>query len=102
MVKKYVYLFREGKASMRDLLGGKGANLAEMTQIGLPVPRDLQLRQRLAMGITLTGRTFLKGLGIRFGQPWPTLRLPQAKSLGIRKIPCSSQLGPEPSSLCRA
>ncbi|GAB6152593.1 pyruvate, phosphate dikinase [Desulfosporosinus burensis] len=38
MSKKYVYLFQEGKASMRDLLGGKGANLAEMTQIGLPVP----------------------------------------------------------------
>ncbi|HHV97929.1 MAG TPA: pyruvate, phosphate dikinase [Clostridiaceae bacterium] len=39
MGKKYVYLFSEGNASMRDLLGGKGANLAEMTSIGLPVPR---------------------------------------------------------------
>ncbi len=38
MTKKYVYLFQEGKASMRDLLGGKGANLCEMTNIGLPVP----------------------------------------------------------------
>jgi len=37
-MKKYVYNFKEGKASMRDLLGGKGANLAEMTNIGLPVP----------------------------------------------------------------
>ncbi|MGI6669114.1 MAG: pyruvate, phosphate dikinase [Acetivibrionales bacterium] len=36
---KYVYLFSEGNASMRDLLGGKGANLAEMTGLGLPVPR---------------------------------------------------------------
>ncbi|MGI6689959.1 MAG: pyruvate, phosphate dikinase [Christensenellales bacterium] len=36
---KYVYLFREGDASMRNLLGGKGANLAEMTKIGLPVPQ---------------------------------------------------------------
>jgi pyruvate,orthophosphate dikinase len=36
--KKRVYLFREGNATMRDLLGGKGANLAEMTNIGLPVP----------------------------------------------------------------
>src|SRR5438093_7345250 len=35
---KGVYLFREGNAQMRDLLGGKGANLAEMTNIGLPVP----------------------------------------------------------------
>ena len=36
---KYVYLFKEGNASMRNLLGGKGANLAEMTKIGLPVPQ---------------------------------------------------------------
>jgi len=36
---KYVYLFKEGNASMRNLLGGKGANLAEMTGLGLPVPR---------------------------------------------------------------
>ncbi len=36
--KKYVYLFSEGDASMRNLLGGKGANLAEMTKLGLPVP----------------------------------------------------------------
>ncbi|MBW6408497.1 pyruvate, phosphate dikinase [Clostridium weizhouense] len=38
MVKKYVYLFNEGNASMRNLLGGKGANLAEMTNLGIPVP----------------------------------------------------------------
>ncbi len=37
--KKYVYLFSEGNANMRELLGGKGANLAEMTNIGLPVPQ---------------------------------------------------------------
>ena len=39
MSHKYVYLFSEGDASMRELLGGKGANLAEMTKIGLPVPQ---------------------------------------------------------------
>ena len=38
MEKKYVYLFSEGNASMRNLLGGKGANLAEMTTLGIPVP----------------------------------------------------------------
>ena len=36
---KYVYLFKEGDATMRNILGGKGANLAEMTKIGLPVPQ---------------------------------------------------------------
>ncbi len=38
MKKKYVYTFQEGKGSMRELLGGKGANLAEMTNLGMPVP----------------------------------------------------------------
>ncbi len=39
MAKKFVYLFSEGNSSMRELLGGKGANLAEMTSLGLPVPQ---------------------------------------------------------------
>ena len=43
MAKKYVYLFSEGNASMRELLGGKGANLAEMTKIGLPVPQGFTI-----------------------------------------------------------
>ncbi|HHY42405.1 MAG TPA: pyruvate, phosphate dikinase [Thermoanaerobacterales bacterium] len=50
MTKKYVYSFREGNASMRSLLGGKGANLAEMVNIGLPVP----------MGFTVTTEACLK------------------------------------------
>jgi len=43
MSKKYCYLFTEGDASMRELLGGKGANLAEMTNIGLPVPQGFTI-----------------------------------------------------------
>ena len=43
MGKKYVYLFSEGNAGMRELLGGKGANLAEMTNIGLPVPQGFTI-----------------------------------------------------------
>jgi pyruvate, phosphate dikinase len=43
MVHKYVYLFSEGNAKMRELLGGKGANLAEMTNIGLPVPQGFTI-----------------------------------------------------------
>ena len=50
MTKKYVYSFREGNATMRSLLGGKGANLAEMVKIGLPVP----------MGFTVTTEACLK------------------------------------------
>ena len=43
MAKKYVYLFTEGNAKMRELLGGKGANLAEMTNLGLPVPQGFTI-----------------------------------------------------------
>ena len=43
MAKKWVYLFTEGNANMRELLGGKGANLAEMTTIGLPVPQGFTI-----------------------------------------------------------
>ena len=43
MAKKYCYLFTEGNAGMRELLGGKGANLAEMTRIGLPVPQGFTI-----------------------------------------------------------
>ena len=43
MGKKYVYLFTEGNAGMRELLGGKGANLAEMTNLGLPVPQGFTI-----------------------------------------------------------
>ena len=43
MSKKYIYLFSEGNAKMRELLGGKGANLAEMTGLGLPVPQGFTI-----------------------------------------------------------
>ena len=43
MAHKYIYLFTEGNANMRELLGGKGANLAEMTNIGLPVPQGFTI-----------------------------------------------------------
>lgn len=41
--KKYVYLFQEGNAKMKDILGGKGANLAEMTNLGLPIPQGFTI-----------------------------------------------------------
>ena len=43
MATKWVYMFTEGNATMRNLLGGKGANLAEMTSLGLPVPQGFTI-----------------------------------------------------------
>ena len=60
MDKKRVYTFgngqAEGKAGMRNLLGGKGANLAEMNLIGVPVPPASQSRQKFAQNIMKWGR----------------------------------------------
>ncbi len=55
--KKYVYLFTEGNANMRELLGGKGANLAEMTNIGLPVPQGFTITTEACTRYYEDGRT---------------------------------------------
>ena len=57
MSKKYVYLFTEGNAQMRELLGGKGANLAEMTNIGMPVPQGFTITTEACTQYYEDGRT---------------------------------------------
>ncbi|MGN0556772.1 MAG: pyruvate, phosphate dikinase [Acutalibacteraceae bacterium] len=57
MSHKYVYLFSEGNASMRELLGGKGANLAEMTVLGLPVPQGFTITTEACTQYYEDGRT---------------------------------------------
>ena len=59
MSKKYVYLFSEGDASMRNILGGKGANLAEMTRMGFPVPQGFTVSQRRVQNTTRMDRKYL-------------------------------------------
>ena len=56
-MKKWVYLFNEGNADMRNLLGGKGANLAEMTNIGLPVPQGFTITTEACTQYYEDGRT---------------------------------------------
>ncbi|MFO0745529.1 MAG: pyruvate, phosphate dikinase [Myxococcota bacterium] len=56
MVDKYVYAFEEGRASMRDLLGGKGANLGEMTHLGLPVPPGFTITSEACRYYSANGR----------------------------------------------
>lgn len=59
---KYVYLFDEGKAEMKSLLGGKGANLAEMTNIGLPVPPGLTITTAACNQYYAEGKNFPEGM----------------------------------------
>ena len=59
---KYVYLFSEGNASMRELLGGKGANLAEMTGLGLPVPRGFTVTTEACTRYYADGKKIAKDI----------------------------------------
>jgi pyruvate,orthophosphate dikinase len=59
---KYVYLFNEGRADMRSLLGGKGANLAEMTTIGLPVPQGMTITTEACKEYYHAGQKFPAGM----------------------------------------
>ena len=62
MAKKYCYLFTEGNAKMRELLGGKGANLAEMTNIGLPVPQGFTITTEACTQYYEDGRQINDGI----------------------------------------
>ncbi len=62
MANKYCYLFSEGNASMRELLGGKGANLAEMTNIGLPVPQGFTITTEACTQYYEDGREINDGI----------------------------------------
>ena len=62
MAEKRVWLFREGDASMKDLLGGKGANLAEMTNLGLPVPPGFTITTKTCIEYLANGEKMPAGL----------------------------------------
>jgi len=61
--KKMVYSFQEGKASMKDLLGGKGANVSEMTRLGIPVPPGFTITTEICASYNKLGQVFPNGLG---------------------------------------
>ena len=71
---KWVYMFTEGNATMRNLLGGKGANLAEMTNLGLPVPQGFTITTEACTQYYEDGRSWLRS--------WK--QLPRWKELPVR------------------
>ena len=86
MSKKYVYLFSEGDAKMRNLLGGKGANLAEMTRMGFPVPQGFTVSTEACTRYYEDGRTIAPDIEERSTPPWPRPRRSPAKNSAMWRI----------------
>ena len=91
MSNKWVYLFEEGNADMRNLLGGKGANLAEMTNLGLPIPPN----------ITTVAGQYHKRYRIRFLLHFQIWKQSRGKNSGIRRIRYWFPFVPEQGRPCR-
>ena len=84
---KYVYAFTEGNKDMRELLGGKGANLAEMTSIGLPVPRGFTVTTEACTRYYEDGETIAKEIEEEIFDQLQKLEQVTGKTLGDKKNP---------------
>ncbi|MHB8927894.1 MAG: pyruvate, phosphate dikinase [Bacillota bacterium] len=84
---KYIYPFEEGRSSMRDLLGGKGANLAEMTHIGLPVPPGFTISTEACTAFYAQGEKLPEGLWPAALEELARLEKKAGKELGGEKDP---------------
>jgi pyruvate,orthophosphate dikinase len=87
MSNKRVYLFREGDKSQRDLLGGKGANLAEMTNIGLPVPPGFTVTTEVCTEYYADGKKLPDGLMEEMETALKDIEKDQGKTLGDAQNP---------------
>ena len=87
MSKKRVYLFTEGDASMRDLLGGKGANLAEMTKIGLPVPPGFTVTTDVCNEYYNVGKKLPAGLMVEVHEAMKNLESSMNRKFGASPRP---------------
>ena len=86
-MKKYVYLFKEGNADMRSLLGGKGANLAEMTNLGLPVPQGMTITTDACREYYAAGKKLPEGLREEVEKNLLTLEEQTGKRFGDANCP---------------
>ena len=87
MSKKYVYLFREGSKEMKELLGGKGANLAEMTNIGLPVPPGITVTTDACRDYFANDKNFPAGLEQEIWEKLKDLEAQTGKNFGSESDP---------------
>ncbi len=87
MSKKYVYMFNEGAASMRELLGGKGANLAEMTNMGLPIPQGFTVTTEACTYYNENGKELSPEIKEQIDNALVVLEEKAGKKLGDDKNP---------------
>ncbi len=87
MSKKYVYMFKEGNAHMRELLGGKGANLAEMTNLGLPVPQGFTISTEACTQYYDDGRQINKNIQAEIMENIDKLEKLVGKKFGDKQNP---------------
>ena len=87
MTEKRVWLFKEGNASMRNLLGGKGANLAEMTNLGLPVPPGLTITTETCMDYINHGNKMPDGLMDEIKEKLKEVEVQAGKKFGDKQNP---------------
>src|SRR5574344_788623 len=87
MTEKRVWLFKEGNAKMRNLLGGKGANLAEMTNLGLPVPPGLTITTETCMDYINNGNTMPAGVMDEVKSALRTVEEQAGKKFGDKENP---------------
>lgn len=85
--KKYVYLFQEGKKEMKSLLGGKGANLAEMSNIGLPVPAGLTITTEACIDFFAENKNLPEGLEEQLWEKLRNLEQSTGKKFGDKENP---------------
>src|SRR5438874_9433247 len=85
--RKWVYLFQEGNAKMRELLGGKGAGVSEMTNAGLPVPPGFTITTEACNAYYDTGKQFPQGLWEQAQAALKTVEAQTGKGFGKRDNP---------------
>ena len=98
-MSKYVYAFAEGNKDLKDLLGGKGANLAEMAGMGLPVPPGFIVSTEACRAYLDTG-SLPAELSAQVDEHLAALEAAMGKTLGAPTTRCSSRSGRGRSSRC--
>lgn len=102
MSQKYVYLFSEGNKDMRNLLGGKGANLAEMTGLGLPVPQGFTITTEACTRYYEDGRKINDEIQAQIMEYIEKMEKITGKSSATRKTRCWFPFVPAPELPCPA